>query len=271
MNYQKISLIAAKNNKAAQQTKELLIKKYNFSDITESLASKKAGDSKIDSDLILVIGGDGLMLKVLHWLEYRNIPLYGINCGTVGFLMNSPCETETSLMEKLHQASTTKIKPLRADIIDINEVTHSNFAINEVSLIRQTSQAAKIKIEVNGKERLSCLHADGIMVATPAGSTAYNFSAGGPIIPFGAQIFALTAISPFRPKHWSCALLPSNSIIDFTIISPETRPVSSTSDSQEVRNVKSVKVFEDKRLEFGILFDQDHSLEERIIKEQFNR
>lgn len=161
------------------------------------------------------------------------------------------------------------LHPLRMKVIDSAGKQHSHIAINEVALLRQTSQIAKIKIEINDQERVACLAADGVLVATSAGSTAYNLSAGGPIIPFDAKILALTPISPFRPRNWNGALLPVSSKIKFTILECESRPVSATADSREIRNVREVEIYEDKSVTFKLLFDANHSLEERIIREQF--
>ncbi|MBP7709898.1 MAG: NAD kinase [Rickettsiales bacterium] len=256
----RIAVIAAKKNLAAIAKKDALVAKYGFIDLT----SDQKNVTEID--LVVAIGGDGLMLHLLH--EYAGkMPIYGVNCGTVGFLMNSP--NEENFLETLAKAQESTLYPLRMEVVDANNQTHSHIAINEVALLRQSSQAAKIKIEINGRERISCLAADGILVATPAGSTAYNLSAGGPIIPFGSEILALTPISPFRPRNWSGALLPANSKIRLEVLNFESRPVSATADSKEVKNVKEVIIFEERNVQFKILFDPNHSLEERIIREQF--
>lgn len=261
MTNKKIGIIAAKNNLEANARKDLLVKKYGFSDLT-------GNHRNIDGiDIVLAIGGDGLMLHLLHEYESRPVALYGINCGTVGFLMNS--FNEENLLETLAKAKESTLYPIRMNVLDAENKTHSHIAINEVALLRQSSQAAKIKIKINERERISSLAADGILVATPAGSTAYNFSAGGPIIPFGSEILALTPISPFRPRNWSGALLPANSKIQLEVLNYESRPVSATADSSEVKNVKEVLIFEDRSIAFKILFDPNHSLEERIIREQF--
>jgi len=258
MEFKKIAIIAGKSNNQAIEVKDYLIKKYNFIDIT-------IDDKNIEVvDLILVVGGDGLMLHLLHQYENKPICFYGINCGTVGFLMNS-FDAE-KLLENIKKAELSKLHPLRVNAIDNEGKRFTHIAINEVALFRSSSQAAKI----NKKERLNCLIADGVLVATPAGSTAYNLSVRGPIIPFSAEVIAITPISPFRPRNWRGALLPSDSNIDLEIIDSETRAVSVTADFNEIKNVKTVNIFEDRNLKFNILFDSNHSLEERIIKEQFS-
>lgn len=259
--FKNICVIGAKNNEKALTIKNALIQKYNFFDATENHKNIQS------CDLIIAIGGDGLMLHLLHEFEENQIPIYGINSGTVGFLMNS--FDENNLIDSINKSEISALNPLKMIATDINNVKHSHIAINEVALLRQTNQASKIQIEINNKERLSSLTADGILVATSAGSTAYNLSAGGPIIPFGAKILALTPISPFRPRKWNGALLPSNSKIKFRILDAITRPVSATADSREVRDVVEVEIFEDLSIEFKILFNSNHSLEERIIREQF--
>lgn len=261
MKYQNIAIIAARNNTEALAKKDDLVAKYSFKDIT-------LNHQEIDNiDLIIAIGGDGLMLHLLHEFRSQPIAIYGMNCGTVGFLMNA--SRDEDLLKSLESAQESKLYPLRMEVTDIADKKISYLAINEVALLRQSSQAAKLKVSVNNHERIKSLAADGILVATPAGSTAYNFSAGGPIIPFGSEILALTPISPFRPRNWSGALLPANSTIKLEVLSPDSRPVSATADSKEVQNVKKVIISEDRSVNFKILFDPNHSLEERIIREQF--
>lgn len=259
MKFQNIAVIAAKNNLEAVNKKNLILQKYGFKDIS--------GKDISGIDLVIAIGGDGLILHLLHEYEAKKIPIYGINCGTVGFLMNS--FKDENLLETLEKARESTLHPLRMSVIDCDDATHSHVAINEVALLRQSGQAAKIKIEVNGQERIACLSADGILVATAAGSTAYNLSAGGPIIPFGSEILAITPISPFRPRNWNGALLPLKSKIKFRVLDFISRPVSATADFSEVKNVKEVEIFEDASVSFKILFDPNHSLEERILREQF--
>ncbi|MBU6140193.1 MAG: NAD kinase [Proteobacteria bacterium] len=262
----KIVVIAANNNRDAEAKKLFLVKKFGFKDL--SSIHKNSWDKNLDGiEKVIAIGGDGLMLNILHEFGRNPLPIYGINCGTVGFLMNS--FNPENFLENLANAESTTLHPLSMKVIDKSGKQHLHIAINEVSLLRQTSQIAKIKIEINDQERVASLAADGVLVATAAGSTAYNFSAGGPIIPFDAKILALTPISPFRPRNWNGALLPVNSKIKFTILESESRQVSATADSIEVRDVKEVEIFEDRSIAFKLLFDADRSLQERIIREQF--
>ncbi len=257
----KIAVIAAKNNQEAEAKKEILVKEFGFKDLSKN-------HQNLDGiDTVIAVGGDGLMLHLLHEFSSKDISIYGINCGTVGFLMNE--FRIENFLENLAKAKVSIIHPLRMSVVDVAGKEHSHLAINEVALFRQTSQISKIKIEINSQERIQSLAADGVLVATSAGSTAYNLSAGGPIIPFGAGVLALTPISPFRPRNWNGALLPSNSKIKFSVLDFEKRKVSATADSIEVRDVKTVEVFEDRSIGFKILFDANHSLEERIIREQF--
>ena len=262
MQYKKIGIVSSNNLQAIARKKQL-IKQYNLID----LPIKKAGEESSDIDLIIALGGDGLMLHLLHQIDQNPVPVYGINFGTVGFLMNANCDG--NLLSIVSKAESSVIKPLTMIATDINGTKHKFLAINEVSLLRQKNQAANIKIIINGKTRIDNLSADGVLVATSAGSTAYNLSVRGPIIPFNSKIIALTPISPFRPRHWRGALLPDNSKIKFIILDYKTRPVSATADYNEVRNIKEVQVMEDKKHQFTILFDASHSLEERIIREQF--
>lgn len=262
MKYKNIAIISAAHNKKATLIKKNLVKKYSFKDISNNHLNTK------NIDLIIALGGDGLMLHLLHEYEQKNIPIYGINCGTIGFLMND--YDQQTILEKIASAKEAIIHPLRMQAIDTNDQLHEKIAINEVSLLRQTSQTAKINIKINGKIRLRNLAADGILVATSAGSTAYNLSLRGPIIPLNSNILALTPISPFRPRNWRGALLPYDSKIEFEIIDYSSRIVSATADFNEVRNVKKVTIKEDRNIKFKILFDSKHSLEERISKEQFN-
>lgn len=259
----KIAVIAAKNNKLALEAKDILLKKYDLVDLTLN------HQNLLNIDLVIALGGDGLMLHLLRDFEKNPIAIYGINYGSVGFLMNKLSDGE-DLMKKISLAKTNIIHPLRMKALDDSGKTHEFIAINEVSLFRQTSQIAKIKIKINEQIRMENLSADGVLIATPAGSTAYNFSAGGPIIPFNSEILALTPISPFRPRKFHGALLPANSEVEFEILENQKRKVSANADSIEVRNIVRVSVKQDRQISFKILFDSNHSLEERIINEQFD-
>ena len=225
------------------------------------------GQTGIDeAEVIVAIGGDGTLLNALRKSEGRNIPVYGINKGSVGFLMNAP--QLDNLVEKIEQAESVTIHPLSMDATDIHGNTFESIAFNEVSLLRQVRQAAKISISIDHVVRMDELICDGVLVATPAGSTAYNLSAHGPILPLKSEILALTPISAFRPRRWRGALLPSSAHIRFDILDPANRPVSATADEVEIRDVVSVEISQSP-ITKSLLFDQGHSLEERILKEQF--
>jgi len=219
-----------------------------------------------DADIIVAIGGDGTLLNALRNSDGRDIPIYGINRGSVGFLMNTP--KFDNLAEKISDAESVTIYPLAMIATDVNGVKFKSIAFNEVSLLRQVRQAAKISISIDGVIRMDELICDGVLVATPAGSTAYNLSAHGPILPLKSEILALTPISAFRPRRWRGALLPSSAHIKFDIIDFSERPVSATADEIEIRDVVSVEIAQSK-ITKTILFDKGHSLEERILKEQF--
>jgi NAD+ kinase len=221
-----------------------------------------------DADCIVVIGGDGFMLHALHNLKHLNIPFFGVHAGTVGFLMNEVDAPD--LISKIQEADISELYPLHMTAVDIHGKEHSHNAINEVSLVRQSSQAGKIQISVDGVVRLPELISDGILVATPAGSTAYNLSAHGPIIPLSANLLALTPISPFRPRRWRGALLPSSAKICFTIVDAEDRLMSASADYQMVDHIKHVTVEQNRNNPFRVLFAGDHDLEDRILSEQFS-
>ncbi len=226
------------------------------------------GDAGFErADVIVALGGDGLMLQALHEHMHRAIPIYGMNCGSVGFLMNE--FEEEALLERLDRAEGTTIYPLRMSAHHADGSEAKALAINEVSLLRETRQAAKIRISVDGKVRMSEMICDGILVSTPAGSTAYNLSAHGPIIPMGSPLLALTPISAFRPRRWRGALLPHNASVRFEILEGDKRPVSATADHMEFRNVVDVEIKEDRNIGLKMLFDPEHNLDERILAEQF--
>jgi NAD+ kinase len=230
--------------------------------------AKRYGNVALDAaDVVVALGGDGLMLQTLHRFMTNPKPIYGMHRGTVGFLMND--FSEDGLMERLAAAQTTIIHPLVMHAIDSSGQTHTYRAINEVSLFRQAYQAAKLRILIDGKERLAELAADGILVATPAGSTAYNLSVQGPIIPVGSPLLALTPISPFRPRRWRGALLPDSAEVTVEVIEADKRPVAAVADHDEVRSVRSVEIGMDHSIAMHMLFDPGHSLDERILREQF--
>jgi NAD+ kinase len=230
--------------------------------------AQRYGDTRPqDADVIVALGGDGLMLQTLHAFMTSGKPIYGMHRGTVGFLMNDFVADD--LPERLARAETTLIHPLLMRARDADGANHEAHAINEVSLFRQTYQAARLRILIDGKERLAELVADGVMVATPAGSTAYNLSAQGPIIPINAPLLALTPISPFRPRRWHGALLPDGARVQIDVLEAEKRPVAAVADHDEVRAVRSVQIGMDRTISIPMLFDPGHSLDERILREQF--
>ena len=233
----------------------------------DALVRRYGDAAPADADVIVPLGGDGFMLRTLHKFMTSGKPIYGMHRGTVGFLMNE--FHEEGLRERLAAAETTLIRPLVMRALDADGVTHEYRAINEVSLFRQTYQAARLRILVDGKERLDELVADGVLVATPAGSTAYNLSVQGPIIPVGAPLLALTPISPFRPRHWRGALLPDTATVTIEVLEAERRPVAAVADHDEVRSVTRVDIRRDPDIAMQMMFDPGHSLDERILREQF--
>lgn len=234
----------------------------------EALIRRYGDHTPEDCDVVVALGGDGLMLETLHRHLAQDKPIYGMNRGSVGFLMND--YDEKGLLERIAAAQKAVIHPLRMTALTAAGETVEALAINEVSLLRQTRQTAKLKISVDGRVRLPELFCDGALVATPAGSTAYNLSAHGPIIPFGAQVLALTPISAFRPRRWRGALLPHTAKVTLEVLEPDKRPVSAVADNFEVRDVARVSVEEDHGRSLTMLFDADHSFEERVLVEQFS-
>lgn len=220
-----------------------------------------------DAQVVVALGGDGFMLETLHRTIDQMKPIYGMNRGSVGFLMNE--YSEDDLLERINAAERAIIHPLVMVAIDSKRRQHRALAINEVSLLRQTHQTAKLRICIDGKVRLNELVCDGALVCTPAGSTAYNLSAYGPIVPISAQILALTAISAFRPRRWRGALLSHTARVTFEVLESDKRPVSAVADNFEVRNVVEVHVGEDREISLCMLFDAGHSLDERVLTEQF--
>lgn len=251
--YEKMAFVASESE-SAQEALAALTRRYP--------------DTPLDSaDVIVALGGDGFMLQTLHRNMHRGLPLFGMKRGRVGFLMNA--YRENDLPERIKQAETAELHPLRMRTECRGGESAEALALNEVSLLRQTRQAARIRVLVNGRERVPELVCDGILVATPAGSTAYNLSAHGPILPLDAGVLALTPISPFRPRRWRGAILPRTAHVRFEIIEAEKRPVSATADAHEVRDVVGVEVEEERDLKVRLMFDPEHNLEERIMGEQF--
>jgi NAD+ kinase len=239
-------------------------------DAAESVAELRAryGDAGAENaDIVVALGGDGFMLQTLHAFTGKGKPIYGMNRGTVGFLMNE--YRQTDLPERLAAAERAVIHPLKMTAHSVSGTMEAR-AFNEVSLLRQTRQAAKIRITVDAKPRIQELICDGVLVSTPVGSTAYNLSAHGPILPIDADLLALTPISAFRPRRWRGALLPHRAHVQFEILESAKRPVSAVADDFEVRDVTAVDVAEDRSISMTMLYDAGHNLDERILAEQFS-
>jgi NAD+ kinase len=233
----------------------------------EALVRRYDSVSPDEADVVVALGGDGLMLRTLHKVMDSGTPIYGMHRGTVGFLMND--FVEDGLIERLEAAVATRIHPLAMVALDLEGNVRRAPAINEVSLFRQSYQSARLRILVDGKVRMAELAADGALVASPAGSTAYNLSAHGPILPLAAPLLALTPLSPFRPRRWRGALLPDRAEVRFEVIEAERRPVAAVADHAEFRDIAEVTVRLDRERSLTMLHDPDHGLEERIIAEQF--
>ena len=249
--------------------------KIHFSASTHELAQERLaaltaryGQADIDrADCVVALGGDGHMLTVLHETLSKDMPVFGMNCGRLGFLMNHYASDE--LVERIEGAETAPTHPLRMTATGTDGTLHSALAINEVSLLRQTHNAAHIRVEVDGKHQVEELVCDGILLATPVGSTAYNLSAHGPVVPLGAGLLALTPISPFRPRRWRGALLGAASTVRLTVLEDDFRPVSASADSTEYRHVAEVEIVQANDITLRLLYDPGHSLSERAIAEQF--
>ena len=251
--FQRIAFVASQTPEA-EAARERLVARYGL--VEEE-----------DADVVVALGGDGLMLQTLHRFRERTLPIYGMHRGSVGFLMNT--YREEGLVERLSAAQQVTIHPLMMEAVTSNGMRHRAPAFNEVSLLRQSYQAAKLRISIDGKMRLEELICDGIIVATPAGSTAYNLSAHGPILPLGTALLALTPISPFRPRRWRGALVPDRARIDIAVMEADKRPVSAAADHFEVRDIIAVSARLDPTSSVDMLFDPDHGLDERILREQF--
>lgn len=236
---------------------------------SHNLLSKRYGVVPCDeAEVIVVLGGDGLMLHSLHKFVDAGKRIYGMNCGTVGFLLNE--FSLDNLTERIEAANRITLHPLHMLARSEDGGETEEIAFNEVSIIRYCNQTANLRVMVNGVERISKYVGDGIMVSTPAGSTAYNLSAHGPILPLGSNVLAVTPVSPFRPRRWHGALISNDSIVEFINLDPRKRPIGAAADFHEVRNAVSVKVREDRSRSCELLFDPNHSLEERIFNEQFS-
>lgn len=234
----------------------------------KKLQKMYGGVRPANADVFVVLGGDGFMLQTLHRHIGKNTPFYGMNRGSIGFLMNS--YRENDLPDRLENAVSITLHPLVMDAFAVNGKHKRALAFNEVSLLRQSHQTADISISVDGVQRLADLICDGVLVSTPAGSTAYNFSARGPILPLTSNVLALTPISPFRPRRWQGAILPRHASVSFDILQSEKRPVSAVADFNELRHVTKVTVKEDSNIGQNLLFDPERNLEERVLDEQFS-
>lgn len=236
-------------------------------DALRRLAHRYGNTPPAEADAIVALGGDGLMLQTLHRFMSKPLPIYGMNRGSVGFLMNE--YREDDLPRRLKEAKISTIHPLSMRALDRNGKEHKGLAINEVSLFREIYQAGKLRLSIDGKVRMEELICDGVLVATPAGSTAYNLSAYGPILPINAPLLALTPISPFRPRRWRGALLPNDARIEIEVLEPTKRPVSAVADHFETRDVQKVEIEQARNIDLFMMFDPGHNLDERILAEQF--
>ncbi|MDX1625135.1 MAG: NAD kinase [Wenzhouxiangellaceae bacterium] len=246
--------LTASRHPRARSARDALTQRYDFVERSEA-------------DVLVALGGDGFMLHTLHENSDRELSVFGMHLGEVGFLMNR--YSEEDLPSRILGAASFDLSPLRMEVETVSGERREALAINEVALLRQTSQAAHIRIVVNGTERVERLVADGVLLATAAGSTAYNLSAHGPILPLRTEAVVLTPISPFRPRRWRGAILPAAVDVEFEVLNPERRPVSATADYDEVRDVKRVRAYQATDESHRLLFDPEHSLDERILQEQF--
>ncbi|MDE1466546.1 NAD kinase [Aurantiacibacter sp. D1-12] len=253
---ERLAIVYSQSDRARKAAKELC-ERHTFVPIEEA-------------DAVVAVGGDGTMLDALHDMldVERIIPVFGINLGTVGFLMNR-YHGAGDLMSRIAAAKAMAVRPLRMEAVTQDGARHTHSAINEVSLLRETRQTAKVEISVNGKVRIGELAGDGVLLSTPVGSTAYNLSANGPILPLDSRMLALTPISPFRPRRWPGAILPETSKVTFRVREPAKRPVAVVADQREVRDIAEVHVEIAADREMTLLFDPGHALDERIVAEQF--
>ena len=254
-----------------RKTEKLAFIASPIAEAQDALARLTARYGQADTDaadVIVALGGDGLMLQSLHANMGNGTPIFGMHCGSVGFLMNR--YEEDALPQRIAEARLSVVHPLKMTATGTGGASHEALAINEVSLLRRTAQAAKLEISVDGRVRLDELICDGVLLATPAGSTAYNLSAHGPILPLEASLLALTPISAFRPRRWRGALLPESAEVEIVVLEADKRPVNAVADHAEFCNIARVAIAQDKARKLTMLFDSDHSLDERILAEQFN-
>jgi NAD+ kinase len=256
MKYQKIGCIIGESELAKEYFLELQQSSCYFFEMLPNS----------DPDLIIVLGGDGEFLRAMHQYMHLNIPFYGINFGSLGFLLNSSC---SNLLDNLSRSEEVILRPLEVSGYNKIGQEFKAIAINEVGLFRQSNQAAKLAIKLNNITRMKELIADGVLLSTPAGSTAYNLSAGGMIIPLGSNVLSLVPICPFRPRRWVGAIIPHRSIIDIEVLESAKRPVNLFADFQEFFHIVHIQIKESQNLEIRLLFDQNHSLEDRVVVEQF--
>ncbi len=254
MQYKKICFLSSGSPKS-KEAYDLLVNKY--------------GEHKIDeADVIVTLGGDGFLLEVLHNYPDLKKPVFGMNRGTLGFLLNE--FGSDNLLERINNSTDVHLCPIRMEATNLNGEKQQLMAYNEVSVIRYSAQSANLKVSVNGTTAIDMLSCDGILVSTPAGSTAYNLSAHGPIVPLNSNLLALTPVSPFRPRRWKGALLPNDSMIEIENLDPVKRPIGAAADSREAKNAVHIKVWQNELDKRHLLFDSSQSLEDRIMHEQFN-
>ncbi|RZI47687.1 NAD kinase [Rickettsiales endosymbiont of Peranema trichophorum] len=257
MKFKKVGVVLDHKSHVASKAYNEILKRYGFAEV----------DENDNYDVILAIGGDGVMLRALHRFMKHTVPIYGMNRGSIGFLMNK--YSLDDILAKLENAKETVIYPLEMTSTDVHGTVTVATAINEIALLRETNQAAHIQISINDRVELDKMVGDGILVASPAGSSAYNFAAYGPILPLNSKMLALTPLAPFRPRRWHGALLTHNSKISFEVLSPTKRPVGASADYVGCRNVKFIEIIERSDLPLTLLFDKEYTFEERLMREQF--
>lgn len=264
--YSKVGCVIAEQSDKARKAFDEISRKYNVEAV--DIHRYHTQTPKPQYDLILSIGGDGTMLRAIHTFMHDDIPIYGVNRGSLGFLLNE--YNLEHMWHNIEHASVATIHPLETRITCMNNITHSALAVNEVSLIRQKQQSANLEISIDKNACLRKLVSDGVIVATPTGSSAYNFAAHGPIVPLDANILLMTPISPFRPKRWNGAMIPKKSVVTIKALTPDKRPVSTAADFNEFRDTHTVKIWIREDIEIKLLFDYYSSFDQRVIREQFS-